>query len=307
MQNNKNNATLYILIILAIIIWGGTWTSAKLVANEVPSNVLIFWRFLITFISFLPVVFFSKISLKLNIKSFMIILLASIFMVAYNLLFFQGLKTGYAGAGSVIVTTLNPIFIYVLSVIFFKNKFGKKEIIGLFIGLIGGVVLIRIWEVSYADLMLSGNLLFIIAASCWASMTVTSQYSNRFMHPFAFSLYVYAISTILIFPFSFNKGVFNFSSFSAKFWINILFLSLIATTFAVTVYFYCTTKLGAHITGSFMFCVPVSAILLSWLIIGEKPRIPTIIGGLIAVSAVYLINYKSKSKKSDNESLGVSE
>ncbi len=60
--------------------------------------------------------------------------------------------------------------------------------------------------------------------------------------------------------------------------------------FCKTVYFIAAERLGSYRTSSFVFIVPLSAMLLSWLFLSEVPAITTLIGGSVAVAAVYMIN-----------------
>jgi len=52
-------------------------------------------------------------------------------------------------------------------------------------------------------------------------------------------------------------------------------------------------KLGSQRTSSFMFLVPVFALLSAWIVLGEPLQIHIIIGGLISMLAVLFINKKS--------------
>ncbi|HMK44556.1 MAG TPA: DMT family transporter, partial [Dissulfurispiraceae bacterium] len=81
----------------------------------------------------------------------------------------------------------------------------------------------------------------------------------------------------------------------AVFWWNLFFLAVVSGSFATTVYFIAAEKLGSYRTSSFVFLVPSSAMLLSWLFLAETPDAGTIIGGTIAVSAVYVINKPAPS------------
>ena len=73
-----------------------------------------------------------------------------------------------------------------------------------------------------------------------------------------------------------------------------LFVSIGAIVFGTTVYFYGTVVLGADKASAFIFIVPVSAILFSIILLGESLEISTAGGGILAMSAVYLINNKPK-------------
>lgn len=84
------------------------------------------------------------------------------------------------------------------------------------------------------------------------------------------------------------------------FWLNIVYLSVCATTFGTTAYFFASSKLGASRASSFMFLVPTSAVLISWLVLNEQPKLSTILGGILAMGAVYLINVKVQPRVQSN-------
>ena len=65
-----------------------------------------------------------------------------------------------AGTGGVLVITLNPILTTLFASLIFGNKLLKKDWIGLVLGLLGGAVIIRSWEIDLESLLQSGNLYF---------------------------------------------------------------------------------------------------------------------------------------------------
>jgi drug/metabolite transporter (DMT)-like permease len=280
-----------------MVIWGGTWTSAKIIAGTAPQEVLIFWRFFVTFISFIPVVIFFRRSLALNRRAFLQVLLGAIFIVAYNKFFFLGLKFGFAGAAAVLVTTLNPTFTFLFTIIFFSQKIIYRTAIGLCLGFISGLILLKIWHISLNALFQSGNLFFIICSISWASLTITSDHSRENISPLIFSFYVYGLAALLDFFLALPYHLFEALKFDHIFWMNILYLSVFATTFATTIYFIASTRLGSQRASSFIFIVPVSAVIISWILLGEIPRTFTIIGGIVAIIAVYLINSRKEELK----------
>ncbi|MCR6640451.1 MAG: DMT family transporter [Sporocytophaga sp.] len=57
-------------------------------------------------------------------------------------------------------------------------------------------------------------------------------------------------------------------------------------------FFVATSRLGAGKASTFIFLVPFSAALGSWIFLKEVPEIHTIIGGFLGIFAVYMINRK---------------
>jgi drug/metabolite transporter (DMT)-like permease len=63
-------------------------------------------------------------------------------------------------------------------------------------------------------------------------------------------------------------------------------------SFANTMYFFASSKIGAVKASSFIFVVPLTAIIFSVIILKEEVLYTTITGGSLSVVAVYLINRK---------------
>ncbi|MCX6639656.1 MAG: DMT family transporter [bacterium] len=301
LHKNPSNALFTLLMLLAMTAWGGSWVSAKLIAHLESPEVLIFWRFLFTFVSFLPVMLILKKSFRLSRSGLLKVVLGALLIVGYNKFFFLGLQFGLAGAGGVLVTTLNPVLTFLFALLLFKKAISRNQILGLILGFIGGAILLEIWKFSAEHLLHSGNAYFLIASVSWALLTLTSEKSRNDLSPIVFSFYVYGVSALLdLFLAMPHGGVFKVFQHDALFWLNIVYLSIFATTFATTVYFIASGRLGSQKASSFIFLVPVSAVLLSWGMLHETPKIPTIIGGLIAISAVYLINFGKKAVQPNN-------
>ena len=277
-------------MLLAMTAWGASWPSGKMIADAAAPEVLIFWRFTLTFLTFIPIMILIKKPLKLDGKSLLQVALGSIFIIAYNKFYFTGLRYGLAGAGGVLVTTLNPIFTFLLMIIFFRQKISSRETVGILLGLTGGLILVEIWGISLNRLLLSGNLFFILAALSWASLSITSQRSGNYMSTLVFSFYVFGFAAVIDFFLALPCGILAPLKFGMVFWLNLVYLSLFATTFATTIYFFAAAKIGSHRASSYIFLVPFSAVLISWMVLDERPKISTILGGIIAVFAVYLIN-----------------
>ncbi|TCT16223.1 drug/metabolite transporter (DMT)-like permease [Natranaerovirga pectinivora] len=292
----KKNTYFYILMIVSMTFWGGSWTSGKIISQSASPEILIFWRFFITFISFVPVVLYLKVPLKLNKKGFIQVLIGAVCLAVYNFLFFIGLTVGLAGAGGVLVTTLNPLFTFLITAILFKQKFEWKHMIGLFVGCIGGFVLLEGWKFNSGQILMGGNLLFFFAAITWGFLSITSQTSKKNIHAFTFSFYTYGITALITLFLSIPKGLFSTHYMTTGFWINVIYISIGVTTFATTAYFFAVSNLGARRASSFIFLVPTSAMITSWLLLGEVPRLVTIIGGSLSLMAVYIMNTSYKIK-----------
>ena len=141
----------------------------------VPPISLAFWRWTLVFLILLP---FTYLSLKKNFK---------IIKKEYKKLFFlgsmgcgvcgafpfiAGMSTTMANMG--IIYTSSPVFIIILSVMFFKDKINSSRILGLVLCLIGVLAII---SKGNLDLLInfkftSGDLWMIGAAMGWAIYSI---------------------------------------------------------------------------------------------------------------------------------------
>lgn len=287
----------FFLMIVAMSFWGASWASAKVIAHCLHPDVIVFLRQLLTFLSFFLVVFiFARDKCFISPRYIFWVILPSIFFVAYNKLFFEGLRVGLAGKGGVIVTTMNPLLTFFITITFLRQKVGKISLMGLIIGFIGGLILLRVWETDMQELIMSGNLYFVSGALVWAILTViTSSSLKRISYP-SFCLYVYGINTILSFLLAFPHHPEDALHQDHVFWLNMVFLSIVAIAFATSVYFFASRKIGANRTSSFTFIVPFTALLTCWLFLHEVPNLTTISGGFLALLAIYMINLPQKKQ-----------
>ena len=270
--------------------WGLSWTNGKILSQYCSSSILAFWRFFLSSIFMIPVLIFSKNNFSVPSDGVKYIIIGSILIFSYNIFFFMGSNLGFANVGGVFVPTLNPIITFILSIIIFREIIYKKDIIGLIFGICGGIIVLEAWTLSYSQMTANGNLYFLLASISWGIMSIVSGKSHKALATLTFSFWVYFISSIFCFIMNINNDVLIVLDFDLIFWLNLILLSIGAQVFGATVYFIATTKLGPSKASSFIFIVPITAPIFSMLFIGEKLEISTIIGGIMTMTAVYLIN-----------------
>ena len=242
-------------MIISMVFWGLSWPSAKVItAYSTPVN-LTAYRYAVVFLTLLPLLLIFKIPMKISRKGIPFVLIAGSLLALYSFMMFQGLQHGFAGAGGVLVTTLNPIMAYSLSLLLQWKKPSRNEGIGLLLGLTAGCVLLRIWD--HADAIFqSGNLFFLASAFLWSVMSRFTAKSHEYGSPFSFSLWMYFVTLLVLVPFlDFKDLQHTLTITDFTFWANLFFGGAIVTSLATTIYFYATSKIGSDKASSFIFLV----------------------------------------------------
>ena len=294
-KDDSASKNLFLLgMILSMTCWGFSWTAGKVMAAYGPPMSISFLRFALTFVSMILVLVVLREKFTMKTKGIVDLVAASVIISCYTFLFFKGLTTGKAGAGGVLVTVMNPIMSYAIMLVMHRRRPTRNESIGLFLGLLAGVVLLKL--PMEADLIFSaGNIYFLLAALSWALLSIFTARASRYGSTVTFSCWMYGVSTILLFLFAgYEEPMKVLKQADAVLWLNFFFSATITTSLATTFYFVATSKLGASKASSFIFMVPFSAALGSWIFLGEIPQWHTVAGGILGIAAVFILNKKEK-------------
>ena len=279
-------------MVLSMTCWGFSWTSGKILSNYGDPLTISFLRFALTFISLVAILFFMKEKMSINRNGFIDLFAAAVLISLYTFLFFKGLTMGKPGAGGVLVTVLNPIITYAISLVWARRTPTRNESIGLALGLLAGVILLKL--VTEADeIFKAGNIYFLMASFSWAILSRFTSKATRYGSSLSFILWMYGISTgIMLLLSGIDSTAVTLNKSDVTFWGNLFFSATITTSLATTFYFVATSKVGASKASSFIFMVPFSAALGSWIFLGEVIQMHTLIGGALGIAAVYILNRK---------------
>ncbi|WP_297812785.1 DMT family transporter [uncultured Helicobacter sp.] len=289
----NKNLLFYLLLVIAMVFWGASWPSSKVMVSYIGAEVITFWRFFFALLASIPIVILLKIPLRLDTHTFKFLILAALCNCLYSFMYFIGLNYGSAGKGGVLVTTLIPIFAYLLTFSLYKlkknssKKMKKNEILGLFLGVVAGICLLNLG--SWQELFGKFNTLFVFCALDWAILTLICR--NIGIHPVAINLYITFFSLLFFSPiFFFQPAMFEVFYFDARFWWMMFIVAVLSTAVGTSIYYMGVARVGAAQASSFNLLIPVTALLSSFVILGEIPSVLTFIGGSMAVFAAYLIN-----------------
>ena len=296
MTQSNTTARYYIGMIVAMLFWGVAWTAGKVAAEHSNAEVAAFWRYAISFMTIIPVVWYLKTPLKSDKIGYLYMLAAGALTSLFNYLFFAGLSHGQAGYGGTMVTALAPLLTYFMSIVIFGITITTRQIIALTIGIFGASILLRIPSDGFAFLNIESSY-FLGCALVWSLVTIVSQKATKRADPMFYTVIVFGITTFINMLFALPHHPFDFGAYDVVFWWTILFIGVIPGTFSTALFFLSAGKVGAHRTGVFMFIVPVGAIISSWIVYGETLALSTLVGCLLAFVAVVLFNIKKLTWK----------
>ncbi|MDQ1268654.1 MAG: hypothetical protein QG560_1297, partial [Campylobacterota bacterium] len=263
MQKTKSNTKYFIWMVIAMLFWGIAWTAGKVAAEHSNAQVAAFWRYGVSFISIIPIVWYLKTPLKTDREGFLYMIASGVLTSLFNYLFFAGLSHGQAGYGGTMVTALSPLFTYVMSIAIFGTSVSFKQIIALSVGVFGALMLLRVPYEGFGFLNVESSY-FLGCAVVWSIVTIIAQKGMRKADPMFYTMVAFGVTAFVNMFFALPYHPFDFSAYDGTFWSVIIFIGLVPGTFGMAIYFISASKVGAHKTAVFMFIVPIGAIISSW-------------------------------------------
>ena len=266
----------------------------------VPPISLAFWRWTVVFIILLP---FTYLSLVKNFK---------IIKYEYKKLFFLGtMGCGVCGAfpflagqtttvtNMGIIYTSSPIFIILISAIFFSEKINLTKIIGL-ISCLAGVFAIIIK--GNLNLLLNlkftiGDLWMLASAIGWALYSIYLFYWKTELPIFQRFTLIAFFGAISLFPFyMIEEVIFQRTTFSLEFFSWVIFAAVSPGIIAFTLYTMVQKKLGASLTGFTLYIFTVYAAIYGFILFDEKLEFYHYIGTILVFFGVYLAKKRNEKK-----------
>lgn len=280
----------HILMVFAMIFWGASWISTKVLTTYVNEYELVFLRMGICFITMFPIIYFYKLSFKIDLKSFYLILVASVILTFYSIVMFLGVEHGTGSFGGALVTTLIPIITFILIAFLHKKTISLKHSFALILGAFGVLNMLNIWNFNLYEIFSKDNIYFLLAAFLWSILTIVTSKATK-INAFVFTFYTYIISSSTLFIFFVDTNIFEkVLDFDFIFWFNIFVITILSTTFATSIYFIGASKLGAKEASSYIFLVPASALSFGAIFLGEEITFNVIIGTIFTIIAIYILN-----------------
>lgn len=291
---DQSRWVIYLKLVGAAVIWGGTFIAGRLLAQEVGAFSAAFLRFAIASLVLVGLSYQNDRGLPpLQWPQWQLVLglgLTGVF--AYNVLFFLGLKTVPASRAALIVAS-NPIAIALLAAVIFQETLTRLKIMGIGLSLIGATIVISKGHplslltagFSQGDLFLLGGL------ACWAAYTLLGKQTVSILTPLAATTYTCLVGTIALFPLALTDGLLNhLGQYSATAWGSVAYLGILGTVIAFIWYSEGIQTIGAAKAAIFINLVPPSAILLAALILHE-PITPTLVlGGSLVITGIICTN-----------------
>lgn len=293
MQQRSLSLT-YALLVLSMMLWGGTWVAGRILAQSIHPMTAAFLRFTLASAGLTAMCWKVEGGLP-RITLGQILPLAFIGatgVFAYSYFFFTGLQTTSAGRAALIVACI-PVCVAALSAVLYKEKFGPVRIAGALLSLAGVSVVIADGSplALLAEGVSRGDFMILGCVVSWTAYTLGGRAAMKTVPPLACVTWSSIFGTLMLLPAALAEGLIaDMAGARPLDWGCVVYLGLLATSLAYLWYYQAISVIGAARTSIFINTVPVFAVIMGFLFLNEPIHLSLALGGAMVITGVYLTN-----------------
>lgn len=292
----NENTKARIGVLLANFFFGTSVIAVKhITPSLLPPFALTAVRIVVTMLLFWSMYAIRPVKMGITKKDFIRLFFCALLGITMNQTFTMlGFSlTSPIHASLLLLTT--PITITLLAAWFLKESLNRFKITGLLFGISGGALLVFSKDLSSTagDQQSLGDLLVVMSAVSYSIYVITIKPLMSKYNAIHILQWVFLFGTFFSLPIGWNAlSTVQWSAFDGWSWFALAYCIFGATFLAYQFMNYGIKKLGASITGSYIYTQPFFATVASMIILHETLSLPKIAAAVLIMTGVFLTNYK---------------
>ncbi len=274
-----------------MLFWASAFAAIRFVGDSYSAGHLALLRFLVASAVLGAYAFVAPMR-RLERRDVPGVLAMSVFGVAlYHVALNHGEHTVPAGTASFLIGT-SPVFMALLARLFLHEHLKAWGWVGIGISLCGIGIIAA--EKGGGIKFSSGALLVLLSAFCGSVYLVLQKSFLKRYRAFeitAYPVWLGSLMLLLIFGRDFVPAV-SAAPMSSTF--AAVYLGVFPSALAYVTWAYALSRLPASIVASFLYVMPVLALGIAWLWLGEVPPVEALYGGVLAISGVALVGWRGR-------------
>ncbi|WP_337031741.1 DMT family transporter [Paenibacillus illinoisensis] len=281
MKLNQSPLPLHPYVLLLISILSVSISSIMIKSSDTATAVAGMYRLYISVIIMLPFVPWKAIRIsKMNKKDWVTVMVAGLFLGLHFLFWMESL-VHTSVASSMVILSLQPLFVMIGSYFMFRERNSMLTIICLIAALIGSII------IAWGDLGISqeailGDGLSLLGTILVSAYMLAGQKVSRKIDSNLYSILVFFLGgTVMLVYCLFNQ--IPLVGYHSSDWTYFLLLAVIPTIFGQNIFNLLLKTIGATTISVGIIGEPVLAIILAYLFLGETISAFQFTGGLITL------------------------
>ena len=280
--------------VLAIVLWGPSFLLIKVALHELEPVMVVALRISLGAAGCWAVLLWQRIALPSEPHLLLALMLFGLVNTAAPFILItwaeQYIDSGLAG----ILNGTMPFFTTLIAHFFFADdRITPLKLLGLSLGFAGMVFLVG-GNLQSVDLLgsLGGQLAVIAACVCYACGAVYNNRALRGCRPEVTAAYSLTGAAVWLWLAALASGTAVRLPASSAVWLAVLWLGLMGTALAYTAAFYLMRSWGPTRVSLLTYVLPVVAVTLGVVFLGETLRWQLVAGGLLVLAGIDVVNLR---------------
>jgi drug/metabolite transporter (DMT)-like permease len=293
-RSSGNSLAIYGQLALGMAIFGSGTPISKILTNAFPVFVASGLRVAVATLVLLPFILQERETIKQYQRKdwFIILLIAVIGMFLFSVFMLYGMEQISGVVGSIVMST-TPIVTALGSFLFFRDRLGWRKSAAIALAVFGVLILNVGGEQSDSSggNQLIGTLLIFAAVCSEASYTLLGKKASEHVDPVVIAGLASAIAVVLFLPFALYQfpGV-DIAMIRWTDWLALAWWGAGTLALGSVLWYRGIKKVSGSTAAGFMGVMPVSALVLSYLLLGEPFRWIHLAGFAAVFAGVLLIS-----------------
>jgi drug/metabolite transporter (DMT)-like permease len=282
----------WLALLTCVTLWGSGFIGIRVALTAYSPSHLALLRFLAASATILIYASVARVRPPALKDLPYILLTGFVSITAYHVALNMGERTVTGGAASMLVASA-PIFSALLARVALCERLRRWGWIGIAISFVG-VALIAVGEGGGVHFDWGAFFVLIAAMASGISVVLQKHYLKTY-NVNDFSTHLICAGTLFLLPFLPGLGA-AVRNAPLKPTLAVVYIGVFPAGLAYLTWGYVLKRTPASVAASALYTVPIFAILIGWLVLGEVPRVLSIAGGALAFAGVALVNTKGHAR-----------
>ena len=288
-KTNRPKTIVVFAIITTILFWASAFPAIRVALKFYTPTEVALLRYIVASLTLIVYAFVKRLSLPRSKDIPQIALLGFVGFTIYNIALNTGEMTVSAGTASFIISSEIGIISF-LARLFYNEQIGFKGWIGIVLCIVGVGIIAFTKDGTFQ--FSSGALLVFLATISISVYSVMQKQLLRRYTAIEFTTYAIVAGTFFLF-FLAPNAILSVSGASFNANLAIIYMGLFPGAIAYIAWSYVLSRIPASQAGSYLSLIPLVALAISWLWLGEIITFVASGGGLIILLGVFMVNQRN--------------